>query len=295
MKFVVTGAAGHVSKPLTELLLARRHEVTVIGRKAENLAGLLKIGAKAAVGHLEDVPFLTKTFQGADGVYLMLPPSWQASDLKTMSTEIAEGFSTAIKASGVRNAVFLSSYGAHRLNDAGAISGLGRAEVVLNKLAGVNVLHLRAGYFYTNLLLSIDLIKQSGVMGNMFTIPAGTFTVVDTDDIALAAADALTKLDFKGHSYRYVVSDESGTDEIASVIGKAIGKPDLKWVKFPAADFKQVLLSFGFAEGAANEYVEMFTTLGTGLLFEDYVKVKPKLYPTKIEAFAKKFAAAYRA
>jgi uncharacterized protein YbjT (DUF2867 family) len=92
---------------------------------------------------------------------------------------------------------------------------------------------LRAGYFYTNLLLSIDLIKNSGFMGNMFTIPAGTFTLVDTDDIALAAADALTKLDFKGHSYKYVVSDESGTDEIASVIGKEIGKPDLEWVRFP--------------------------------------------------------------
>jgi len=295
MKFVVTGAAGHVSKPLTELLLARRHEVTVIGRKAENLTGLVRLGAKAAVGHLEDVPFLTRTFKGADGVYLMVPPNWQASDLKAISTAIAEGFSIAIKSSGVRNAVFLSSYGAHRLNDAGAISGLGHAEAVLNKLVGVNVLHLRAGYFYTNLLLSIDLIKQSGVMGNMFTVPAGTFTVVDTDDIALAAADALTKLEFKGHSYKYIVSDESGTDEIASVIGKAIGKPDLKWVKFPAADFKQVLRSFGFAEGAANEYVEMFTTLETGLLFEDYVKVKPKLYPTKIEDFAQQFAAAYRA
>ena len=295
MLFVVTGGAGHVSKPLTELLLARGHEVTVIGRRAENLSGLVRLGAKAAVGHLEDVPFLTKTFKGADGVYLMVPPSWHASDLKAISTAIAEGFSTAIKSSGVHNAVFLSSYGAHRLNDAGAISGLGRAEVVLNKLAGVNVLHLRAGYFYTNLLLSIELIKQSGVMGNMFTIPAGTFTLVDTDDIALAAADALAKLEFKGHSYKYIVSDESGTDEIASVIGKAIGKPDLKWVKFPPADLKQVLRSFGFVEGAANEYVEMFTTLGTGLLFEDYVKVKPKLYPTKIEDFAKKFAAAYRA
>ena len=159
----------------------------------------------------------------------------------------------------------------------------------------VNVLHLRAGYFYTNLLLSIDLIKNSGVMGNMFTIPAGTFTLVDTDDIAVAAADALTNLDFKGHSYRYVVSDESGTDEIASLIGKEIGKPDLKWVRFPPADFKKVLLDFGFAEGAANDYVEMFTTLDTGLLFEDYVKVKPKLYKTTIESFAKKFAAAYRA
>ena len=295
MKFVVTGGAGHVSKPLTELLLARGHKVTVISRKAENIAGLVRLGAKAAVGDLQDVPFLTKTFRDADGVYLMVPPNFQGSDLKKISTDTAEGFSTAIKSSGVRNVVFLSSYGAHRLSDAGPISGLGRAEVVLNKLDGVNVLHLRAGYFYTNLLMFIDLIKNAGVMGSLFTIPAGTFTLVDTDDIALAAANALSELDFRGHSYRYVVSDESGTDEIASVIGKEIGKPDLKWVQFPEADVKKALLGFGFADGASGEYVEMFTRLETGLLFEDYVKVKPKLYPTKIEDFAKKFAATYRA
>ncbi len=295
MRFVVTGAAGHVSRPLTELLLARGHKVTVVGRKPENITGLVKLGAKAAVGDIQDVTFLTKAFQGADGVYLMVPPSYQASNLKKISTEIAEGFSSAIKGSGVRNAVFLSSYGAHRLDDAGAISGLGRAEVVLNKLDGVNVLHLRVGYFYANLLMFIDLIKNAGVMGSMFAIPAGTFTLVDTDDIAHAAADALGNLDFRGHSYKYIVSDESGTDEIASVIGKEIGKRDLKWVKFPAPDVKRALLGFGFAEGAANEYLEMFTRLETGLLFEDYMKVRPQLYPTKIEAFAKKFAAAYRA
>jgi uncharacterized protein YbjT (DUF2867 family) len=295
MRFVVTGAAGHVSKPLTEILLGRKHEVTAISRNAEHVAELTRQGAKVAIGDIQDVHFLTKTFEGADAVYLMVPPMWHASDLKKISTEIAEGFSAAIKSSGVRNAVFLSSYGAHRLNDAGAISGLGLAEVVLNRLEGVNVLHLRAGYFYTNLLLSIDLIKNSGYMGSMFTIPAGTFTLVDTDDIALAAADALTKLDFKGHSYKYVVSDESGTDEIASAIGKEIGKPDLKWVRFPPADLKKVLIDFGFAEGPANDYVEMFATLDTGLLFEDYVKVKPKLYNPTIESFAKKFAALYRA
>jgi uncharacterized protein YbjT (DUF2867 family) len=141
MRFVVTGAAGHVSKPLTEILLGRKHEVTVIGRNAENVAELKRQGAKVAIGNIQDVHFLTKTFKGADAVYLMVPPMWHASDLKKISTEIAEGFSAAIKSGCIRNAVFLSSYGAHRLGDAGAISGLGLAEVVLNRLEGVNVLH----------------------------------------------------------------------------------------------------------------------------------------------------------
>src|ERR1700730_11047284 len=241
MKFVITGAAGHVSKPLTELLLKKGHDVTVVGRSPKNLEGLV---------------------------------------------------SSAIRANGVKNAVFLSSYGAHRLDDAGAISGMGLAEVVLNKLYGVNVLSLRAGYFYTNLLLSLDLVKTAGHMGNMFVIPDGTFTMVDPDDIARVAAEALDKLNFKGHVY--VISDLSGTDEIASLIGKEIGIPDLKWVKLPAEDFKKVLLNYGFADGAANDYVEMFATLDTGLLFEDIQKTGPKIEGTSIEEFAKTWAAAYR-
>jgi hypothetical protein len=72
------------------------------------------------------------------------------------------------------------------------------------------------------------------------------------------AANALVSQDFNGHSFRYVISDVSGTDEIAALIGKAIGLPELKWVKFPKAEFKKVLLSYGFANGAANDYVQMF-------------------------------------
>ena len=164
MKFVVTGAAGHVSKPLTELLLNKGHDVTVVGRSPKNLEGLVKLGANTAIGDMSDVAFLTEAFKGADGVYLMLPPMWDSDDQKKQSIQYAENFSSAIRANGVKNAVFLSSYGAHRLHDAGAISGMGLAEVVLNKLDGVNVLSLRAGYFYSNLLLSLDLVKTAGHM-----------------------------------------------------------------------------------------------------------------------------------
>jgi hypothetical protein len=90
------------------------------------------------------------------------------------------------------------------------------------------------------------------------------------------SAEALDKLNFKGHSHVYVISDLSGTDEIASLIGI----PDLKWVSF--------------ADGAANAYVKMFATLDTGLLFKDIQKTKPKVEGTSIERFAKTWAAAYR-
>ncbi|AJK49822.1 NAD(P)H-binding protein [Burkholderia plantarii] len=294
MKYVVTGSAGNVSRPLATRLLENGHEVTVIGRDADNLSGLVRLGAVAAVGDLQDAAFLARTFEGADGVYLMLPPGWDQPDLKQFSVALAENFAAAIRAAGVKHAVFLSSYGAHRLHDAGAISGMGLAEVVLNGLEGVNVLHLRAGYFYTNLLLSIGLIRSAGHMGNMFEIPAGTFTVVEPAAIADEAAEALMSLDFHGHSFRYVVSDETGTDEIAALIGKEIGIPDMKWLRFDDREFRNVLLKYGFAEGAADHYLEMFVALDRGVLFEDYVKQKRELRGIRIEQFARRFADIYR-
>jgi uncharacterized protein YbjT (DUF2867 family) len=98
MKFVVTGAAGHVSKPLTELLLKKGHDVTVVGRSPKNLEGLVKLGAKTAIGDMGDVPFLRETFKRADGVYLMLPPMWDSDDQKKQSIRYAENFSSAVRA-----------------------------------------------------------------------------------------------------------------------------------------------------------------------------------------------------
>ena len=102
MKFVVTGAAGHVSKLLTEILLQQGHQVTVIGRKAENLADLVKLGATAAIGDMQNVAFLTETLKGADGAYLMLPPSWDSDNIKQTSVDIAVGFVEAAFAVHVR-------------------------------------------------------------------------------------------------------------------------------------------------------------------------------------------------
>ncbi len=293
MKFVVTGAAGNVSKPLAELLLEKGHDVTVIGRNRANIEPLIAKGAKAAIGDFSSPSFLAETFKGADGVYLMLPPMWDADDQKKLSVKYGESFASALRSAKVPNVVFLSSYGAHRHDDAGPISGMGLVEEILNTLDGVNVLNLRTAYFYTNLLLSIGLIQKAGHMGNMFVVPDGKFTVVDPYDIAKVAAEALDRQNFKGHSFQYVISDMTGTDEIARLIGKEIGIPDLRWKKKTAADFKKVLLGYGFAEGAANDYVALLTTLASGKFFEHIEERKPKVEGTTIEQFAKTFAAAY--
>jgi uncharacterized protein YbjT (DUF2867 family) len=113
MKYVITGGAGNISKPMAEKLLAVGHEVVVIGRNAENLKSLTDKGAKAAIGSVEDVAFLTETFKGADAVYTMVPPTFGAADWKAHIAQIGKNYADAIKAAGVKYVVNLSSIGAH--------------------------------------------------------------------------------------------------------------------------------------------------------------------------------------
>ncbi len=74
MKIVVTGSLGNVSKPLTKELVQKGLSVTVISSKDKRqkaIEAIEAIGAKAAIGTMEDADFLAATFKGADVVYVM--------------------------------------------------------------------------------------------------------------------------------------------------------------------------------------------------------------------------------
>ncbi|MBK6827427.1 MAG: NAD(P)H-binding protein [Chitinophagaceae bacterium] len=296
MKYVITGAAGNISKPLAEKLLKAGHEVTVISRQEKNIESLISQGAQAAIGSVEDIDFLTKTFTGADAVYTMVPPHFGATDWKAYIGQIGKNFATAIKNSGVQYVLNLSSVGAHLPEGAGPVSGLYRAEQALNELADVKIKHLRPVYFYTNFLASIPMVKHMKIIGSNFGGPGFTMVLTHPDDIAEVAFEELNKLEFTGHSYRYIASDERPTSDIASVIGKAIGQPELPWITFTDEQSLNGLLQAGLPEEIAKNYTEMGHALQSGLFMEDYLINRPaQSGKTKLEDFARQFAAVYQA
>ncbi len=295
MKYAITGAAGHISKPLAEQLLKAGHQVTVIGRDQKNLEELMKAGAFPVIGSLEDVEFLKTAFAGSDAVFTMCPPNFNYKDLKSFNECLGRNYTDAIKANGIKYVVNLSSIGAHLTECTGPVSGLHNAEKLLNGLKNVNIKHLRPAFFYSNLMANINMIKNMGIIGSNFSIAANRFPVSDPVDISTAAAEELLRLTFSGHSVRYIASDESGTDEIAAVIGKAIGKPELKWIKFTDAQVLTGMQQSGVPTGIAGDLVEMFTAMDGDRFTEDYWTHHPSLGIVKLEDFAKEFAAAYYA
>jgi uncharacterized protein YbjT (DUF2867 family) len=291
MHYVVTGAAGNVARPLTLQLLAAGQSVTVVGRNEKNLEPLLRAGAKAAIGSVEDVSFLKKAFANADAVFTVVPTDIFTPDLKTQHENIGRNYAEAIAANNTRHVVNLSSIGAHLLRDAGPLSAIHCTEEALCGLKNVHVRTLRSVYFYQNLLTMIGMIRQMNIIGSNFSLGAGRFPVAHTDDVAATAAEELLSLNFSGHSIRYVASDETSTDEIAAVLGNAIGKPQLKWVKFSDEQFAQGLQQAGFPEKTAREFADMYNSMDKGLVTQDYWENRPQSFgKIKIEDFAQQFA-----
>jgi uncharacterized protein YbjT (DUF2867 family) len=293
MKYVITGGAGNISKPLAISLLKAGHQVTVIGRNAANLAELTALGASTQIGSVEDRDFLTRAFAGADAVYTMVPPNHDPVDWKNWIGSIGENYAAAISANGIKHVVNLSSEGADLPDGCGPVSGLYKVEQALNKLTGTAILHLRPAYFYQNLFANLGLIKSLGIMGSNFEVSDNKFPIVDPSDIAAVAADALLNLDFTGHTVRYIASDEVSTAGIAATIGAAIGKPELNWVKFTDEQSLDGMRQAGLPEEIAVNYTEMGAALDNGSMTADYWKNRPSLGKIKLADFAKQFAAAY--
>ncbi|MDF2454032.1 MAG: hypothetical protein K0R51_25 [Cytophagaceae bacterium] len=294
MKYIITGSLGNISKPLTQKLVAAGHDVTVVTSKENRKAEIEALGAKAAVGSISDVAFLTHTFKGADAVYAMIPPTLEPSDWKGYIGKMGQNYADAIQAAGVKKVVHLSSIGAHLAEGVGPVSGIHRSEVALNKLEGVDIKHLRPGNFYTNLYANIGMIKGAGIIGGNYGEDT-KIVLVHPADIATAVFEELTSLSFTGKTVRYVVSDERSTTEIAKVLGTAIGKADLPWINFSDEEALAGAIGAGLPEEIAKNYIEMGTSIRSGKMFEDYRKHPTTLSKTKLEDFAKEFAGAFKA
>lgn len=295
MKYVLLGAAGHITRPLATQLLQAGHQVVVVGRSAQSLAPLTALGAQVAIGSVEDIAFLTGTFSGADAVYTMVPPRWDAPDWKGWIARTGGGYAEAIRQAGVSRVVNLSSVGAHLPEGCGPVSGLYFVERALNEQSGAAVWHLRPSYFYYNLLANIGLIRAMGVMGSNFGGGDLLLPIVDTAEIAAAAAAALQQDAWTGVQVQYIASDEVRTDQIAATIGAAIGLPDLPWVVFSAEQALGGMLQNGLSEEVARNYVEMGEAIQSGIMMTEYWQQRPALGHTKMADFAQFFAQVYQA
>jgi hypothetical protein len=80
---------------------------------------------------------------------------------------------------------------------------------------------------------------------------------------------------------------------VAQALGAAIGQPDLRWVAFTDEQMRENLLKNGLPPSTTADIVDIYASMSSGALAEDYEQHKPALGKVKLEEFAKEFAAAF--
>ena len=291
---IITGATGRTGRAATEALRAKGAKVRVVGRDAKKLATLVELGAEPFVGNVEDVVSMTEAFNGASAVYLVLPEDISQQDLRAHQERVSDSYATAITDAHVRFVVNLSSIGAQHAKNTGPIVGLHNQEQKLDRVAGLNVLHVRAAYFMENLFMSIEPLRSTGTLPGGFQADA-QMPWIATKDIGAYAATRLAARNFSGSSIQELHGQrDTSMKEAASIVGHSIGRPSLAYVQVPSMMLGQGLVTMGLPKKTAELLIEMWDGANAGLIVPQEARSAKNTTPTTLESFvADVFAPAY--
>jgi uncharacterized protein YbjT (DUF2867 family) len=293
--YVVLGASGNTGHVVAKNLLARGQKVRVVGRNAARLQPLAAEGAELFIGDATDAPTLTKAFHGADSAYVLIPPDPASSDFRAFQDRVSDAIVTALQNAGVKNVVSLSSFGADKASGTGPVVGLYNLEQKLNQINGTNVLHLRAGYFMENTLPQVGAIRMLGSAVGPLR-PDLKLPLIATRDIGAAAANALLRLAFRGKQTQELHGQRDlDYTEATTLIGKAIGKPDLGYIQAPENQIQAAMVMMGMSENFVGLLLEMAVALNAGHMRALEPRTATNTTPTKFETFvAEAFLPAYQ-
>jgi uncharacterized protein YbjT (DUF2867 family) len=283
--FAITGATGNTGGMVTEKLLTQGEKVRAIGRDSGRLARFVQKGAEAFIADITDSAALTKAFDGVRAVYAMVPPNLAAADVRGYQETVSDALASALRKASVAYVVVLSSFGADKAEKTGPVMGLHSLEQKLNGITGLSAVYLRTGYFMENLLPQAEVIRNFGTMGGPLRADLRV-PMIATRDIGAAAAELLEKRGFAGKQARELLGQRDlAYREAASVVGKAIGKPDLAYVQLPPQQLKPALTQMGMSANMADLLLEMAEALNSGHMVALERRSVQNTTPTSIETF----------
>lgn len=257
MRIAVTTPTGHVGKHLTGMLIRGGVRPLVLARNPSRIPADVLPHVDVVEADSTDPEQVTAATRGVDAVYWVDPSTASADPLGDYRRATA-AIVTAAKANAIGRIVFQSSVGAEKRHGVGEIDGLATTEVALNAL-DADVTHLRCGYFFTNLLLSLDDIRR----GHLRTVlpPNHRLSWVAPRDIAETAALTLLNTSWHGHRIQAVHGPQDlSWNDVAAILSSQVGHP-VRVEQTNDDDMLEQYLHAGMPPAMANAVLGMSTGL----------------------------------
>lgn len=287
MKIAITTPTGHVGSTVTGFLLDKRGDIKVklLGRRPNLLRKFVERGAETAIGPQDDSAYLVKATEDVDALFWVTPPGYGSDDLRAFQNRIGAAAAAAIRTNRIAKVVNLSSIGADCDSGVGPIGGLHDVEERLNE-AATEIVHLRPGFFFENLLWQVESIRSQG----SFSLPLSgkvQYPMVATRDIGRVAADRLVSSDWSGQLVQELHGPaDLSFEELAKILSQALEK-GIVFVQSDREETRQLLRSSGMSENAIDLMIEMYSAVESGRIRSLAPACEVVTTPTTFAEFAR--------
>ena len=265
---VVTTPTGQIGSALVPALLDRGQRVRVIVRDPSRLDQEVREKVEVVVGSHGDPAVLDEALAGAEGLFWLIPPDRSAPSALEHYLRFARAAADAIRRQRVGHIVGVTSAGHGWSEPAGVLSAAFAMDEVL-AATGAAYRALSLPFYLENLLGQLDPIVRQGAFS--LASPADQpFPAIAVADIAQAAADLLTDLDWEGQQNVPLFGPDRLTpDQMADVMSRELGKP-IAFAPMTIEALAAGIRSRGASERAVSDTTEMFAAQASGIYDADW-------------------------
>lgn len=258
MTIAVTTPTGNVGSHVVRMLCQAGVRPRVLLRDPDRLNAEMRDQVELAVGDQRDAGYVAEATRGVAAVFWVHPDDWSLPDPDADAERTGEGLAAAMRQNRIARVVFQSSIGAEKRSGAGFVDGLARIEQRLDAAraeTGTALLHLRCGFFMTNLLMELDGLRA----GRLTTTRPldDPMPWVDPRDIATVATVRLLAGDGTGRQVQAVHGPADLTwTEAAAALSTATGVP-IQAQQITGDEQRAALRDAGMSEVAVEGIIGM--------------------------------------
>jgi NAD(P)H dehydrogenase (quinone) len=221
--FAVTGITGNVGGEVARNLLAAGQPVRGVVRETRKGETWAKRGCDLVEADINDAAALAAAFQGAAGVFVLVPPNFDPSPDFREAHAVAAALRSALNAARPGRVVYLSTIGAQATR-ANLLTQHSIIEQALGELS-IPICFLRPGWFMENSSWDVAPAARNGVFPSFLQPLDKPVPMVATADIGRVAAELIQT----AWSGRSVVELEGPhrvpPEEIAATFADLLGRP----------------------------------------------------------------------
>jgi uncharacterized protein YbjT (DUF2867 family) len=220
--FAITGITGQVGGVVARLLLASGHDVRAVVRDAAKGETWAKEGCEVALADVNDQPALKNAFEGTEGVFVLLPPTFDPSPGFPEARKAIASLRAALAAAKPGKVVVLSTIGA-QATQPNLLNQLQIMEQELGTLP-MPVAFLRAAWFIENAAWDIAPARETGVVPSFLQPLDKLVPMVATADIGRVAADLLRETWTGRRIIELEGTQRVSPNMIAASLGRLLGR-----------------------------------------------------------------------